>query len=395
MSDPNILLIEYCNFRDFPIGGQLSFAIQMMKAFGNRLALVGITTERDEPVGEWIEKKIDGIKYRFFAIDKKIDIQRKPIIPARLTAFIKVQLYKKKILTIGAESVFIMAPEILIAVKNWGWKSICYRFAGIENPLERPRYRWGKLFAKFFDHSLFKALQKVDVIIASADDRAINRLLERSKGRLSNGKVIKFPTRVDTNLFKPISKTEARKVLGLKDTELIIVWCGRLNRMKGWELALDSFNIFIQSNEAGHLIFVGDGEDRNVIERKIVQYNLSGKVTITGFQPTEKVVYYLNAADLVIVTSYQEGWSIAMLEALACGKALVSTDVSGAYDMIEEGKNGFIVKERNPEKFAEAMALSLKLKNPSEVSLRIAQKFALKNLAQDLESIWTVLKQSK
>lgn len=49
------LLIEGCDFVDYPTGGQLSFARQMMRTFGNRLALVGISTD-DTPVGVWLKK---------------------------------------------------------------------------------------------------------------------------------------------------------------------------------------------------------------------------------------------------------------------------------------------------------------------------------------------------
>ncbi len=72
MTDKKILLIEICNFTDYPIGGYLSFAKQMLTAFGNQLALVGLATD-DMPVGEWVKREIDGVVYDYFAITKAVN----------------------------------------------------------------------------------------------------------------------------------------------------------------------------------------------------------------------------------------------------------------------------------------------------------------------------------
>ncbi len=52
-----ILFIEICNYKDYPLGGHLSFAKHILSAFGNQLALVGCTTD-DTPIGKWTKKKI-------------------------------------------------------------------------------------------------------------------------------------------------------------------------------------------------------------------------------------------------------------------------------------------------------------------------------------------------
>ena len=82
---PDVLLIEPCNFEDFPTGGQLSVAKNMMRAFGSRLALVGISTD-DTPIGRWVKRKFDGVEYDFFAIGRWIPSSRKPFVPARIKA---------------------------------------------------------------------------------------------------------------------------------------------------------------------------------------------------------------------------------------------------------------------------------------------------------------------
>lgn len=77
-----------------------------------------------------------------------------------------------------------------------------------------------------------------------------------------------------------------------------------------------------------------------------------------------------------------------MLEALACGKPIISTNVSGAKEMIINRENGFIVKDRNPNTFAKYIKKTNELKNSQETSLNIVKKYALNNLKKDLDNLW-------
>jgi glycosyltransferase involved in cell wall biosynthesis len=76
-----------------------------------------------------------------------------------------------------------------------------------------------------------------------------------------------------------------------------------------------------------------------------------------------------------------------MLEMLACGKPIVSTDVSGTRAMIRHGVNGFIVG-RDPVRFAAAAADALNLSDARAASLAVARQFSVETLASDLSAIW-------
>ena len=80
-----------------------------------------------------------------------------------------------------------------------------------------------------------------------------------------------------------------------------------------------------------------------------------------------------------------------MLEALACGVPVVTTDVSGARVLVRQGENGFVVPGRDPEAFARAMVAALHLPRAGEVSLEIAADYRLDRLAARLGARWGVL----
>lgn len=387
---PEVLLIDPCNFVDYPVGGQLSFAKQLMKAFGNRLALVGVSTD-GAPVGSWVARTFGGIKHMCYGFCRCRPTAGRPIIPGRMSVFLGLLKHRKAIYSLGVHNVFTQSPEVMMAIGHLGWQSICYCFAGAESPLHRPRYLLGRLVAPLFERIWARALAHADVLLASADRRAIDAFVTKRVRTLRHRTIIPFPTRYDDSIFYPMAKCHVRKHLGIPSDGLVIVCVGRVNRVKGWDLLVRAFCIFSDRHPNARIYFVGDGEDRQALLEEVCRLGKAGSVTVTGFVQPQTVAQYLNAADLVVVGSRHEGWSVAMLEALACGRPIVSTDVSGAGDLIKEGCNGYIVRQRDAAVYANTMERALRMSCASMVSCHIAQQYRLANLAEDLGRIWPPL----
>ncbi|MDW7646344.1 MAG: glycosyltransferase [Desulfuromonadales bacterium] len=349
-----ILLIEICNYADYPIGGYLSFAKQMMTAFGDQLALVGMTTD-DTPVGRWVKKEFNGISYDFFSVRKFEKSSKKPFIPARLKSYFAVKKYKRQILGIGIKNVFIQTPEVLFALNDCDLPNLCARIPGVENPLSISRYWYGKIFSKLFDYYFFRGLKRANVILASADKNAITAFLSRGDNIISSDKVIQFPTRVNTDIFKPVSKDVARTLLGIDSKKKIIATTGRLSSLKGWKFMLECFMKFKIKNPGSLFMFLGDGEDRPIIEEFVKLNNLDYSVFISGRLSHERLALYLSAADLYVMGSYVEGWATSLVEAIACGKPIVCTNFSSSRELVDHGFNGFILENRDIESFVSSI----------------------------------------
>jgi glycosyltransferase involved in cell wall biosynthesis len=140
------------------------------------------------------------------------------------------------------------------------------------------------------------------------------------------------------------------------------------------------------------LFFVGDGEDRDKLQEKIDSSALGDRVVITGYKSHDDVATYLNAADLFVFGSYKEGWPTALIEALACNKPIVTTDVSGAKAIVREGENGFVTDSREPWAFADAMRQAITLEHVENCSRSELSKYSLENMASDMERAWPPLK---
>ncbi|HET8723762.1 MAG TPA: glycosyltransferase [Anaeromyxobacteraceae bacterium] len=389
---PDCLLLEGCDFERFPAGGQLAVARQLMAAFGPRLALVGIATG-DEPVGRWVERTIDGQAYLFFATGRRTPQAARPLVPARLSRLAGLHRHRRAILSLGVRAAFTQAPEDLIAVAGWGLDRLCYCFPGVENPVVRARYPWARSLAAVHDRLLFRALRRADAVLASADEEAILGLVSRSGGALPRSLVRTIPTHYDERVFFPVPRAEARRQVGAADADPLLAVVGRLNHVKGWDLVLQAFARLAAGRPRARLHLVGDGEDRPAVAEAVRRLGLEGRVVITGFLPPSAVSAHVNAADLVVVGSRREGFSVAMLEALACGKPLVTTEVSGARTLVQDGRNGFVVPGRDPDRLARALADALAL-DPGAVareSLRVARGYALGELPGRIRAAWPVL----
>jgi len=368
-----ILFIDFCNYEDYQIGGHLSFARHLTHSFGNQVSLIGITTNKIDPLGKWFKKEIDGIEYEYFAMARYNKKRTKHFIPDRISCLVLLRHFKKRIINMDFQNVFVQRPEALIAIKDFGFINICYRFPGTENPMKTSKYWLGKYVASYFDTLLFSSLKDVKLVLASADENAIGSMILRSKGKITRQTIIKFPTRFNTEIYKPIDKKIARESLEIPASGIIVITVGRLSWLKGWKLMIDSFILFEKKVPGSVFYFIGDGEDFEKINNYLELKNLKEKVFLVGKKSPSEVSLFLNASDLFIMGSYKEGWSTSLIEAVACGVPACITNFSSASEIIQEGVNGYIEKNWDPVEFAnlmqKALALQIKDVNTSQYSI--------------------------
>ncbi|MFC2080676.1 glycosyltransferase [Bacteroidota bacterium] len=384
-----ILLLDFCNFHDYPIGGFLSFARNLMSSFGDQLALVGITTDQGDPVGRWFRKRIEGVEYKYFALARYNKIKTKHIIPDRLACYILVRIYRNKILEINIHNVLIQRHEILIAVKNFNFQNICYRFPGLGSPMDISKYWYGKYLSKLFDRFFFARYKSVKLFLAAGDEKAIENEIKRSKGALKRNDIIKFPTRVNTDIFKPINKLDARNKLDISHDVVVIVTTGRLAWFKGWEFLIDSYQLYIKNTPNSLFYFIGDGEDSMKIQAYVSSLKIDDKVILVGRKDPDEVSLFLNASDLFVMGSYQEGWSTSLMEAVACGIPSCVINFSSASEIIDNGINGYVIDHHDSVEFVNGMYNAMQIKRPVYNEKVLAH--SIYNLKNDLLINWNLL----
>jgi len=380
-------IIECCNFIDFPTGGQLTFAKNLIQCCGPELVLIGLANDKKN-VGTWSKININGVHYEYFPYLYLPKSKNKPFIPLRIRNYLALRKYKKEITKLEFENIIIQSPEVLFAIRNFNFKNICYRFAGIENPLTISRYKFANLFSNIFDKYFFPNLTKVNLLLATADDNAINELILRSKGHIKKQHIFRFPTSVDTNIFKKLDKINSREILAISENDTVIVTTGRLGWFKGWKFMIDAFKIFKNSYPKAKFFFIGNGEDYNKIANYVKELQLLDSVFLIGFQNQMTISNYLNAADLFIMGSFKEGWSTSLIEALVCGTPSCTTNFSSAKDILKDGITGYVLENRNMNEFASLMIKGLAINRSCLPRTIDISKYSSINLMTNLLNIW-------
>lgn len=389
----NVLLVQGEDPWQDPTGGMVAVTKCLLRTFGDRIA-VASPSEESIPEGVWFSRSFEDQHLAFFSLGP-LGLKRgkRPMVPAKVSVYRRVRKYMRQLHGFGVRNLMMDCAEVLFAARRFGWGSVCYQFPGLQNPVAHSRYPWARILGQPYERMLVRSLKQIrpEAIVAAADQPEIDRFL-KGPGRILDPTVVhSFPTRVDTGVFFPEPINTVRDELGLPLDDLTLVVCGRLNWVKGWKLLLEVLQVLTTDSPSVRLVFVGDGEDRPKIVEHAANRGLEKNITITGLLSQQSVRKYLNAADVCVVASHYEGWSVAMLEILACGKPLVSTDVSGSGALIREGHNGFIVRSREPQEFAASVRKAAGLPDVGPISLEIVKRYSIEFLARDLGRVWKPL----
>ncbi|MHB0867884.1 MAG: glycosyltransferase, partial [Chloroflexota bacterium] len=200
------------------------------------------------------------------------------------------------------------------------------------------------------------------------------------------------PGGVDTDLFRPFPSDAARTLLGL-GPERLVLFVGRIQRLKGIDLLLRSFARLTgewPETSKPRLMVVGgrnpaDPGDPEALEMDRLRalarrLEVLDRVTFQGAVPHSELPLYYSAADLVAVPSLYESFGLVALEAMACGAPVVASRVGGLQSTVRDGRSGVLVRRRHPDAFAEAMAAILRdeeLRSSfSEAAVEDAQDFS-------------------
>ncbi len=386
-----ILLIELCNYIDYPLGGHLSFAKQMIKAFGNEIALVGVTTDDETPIGCWTKKIIEGVSYDYFSVKRVYPTTTKSIIPKRIVSYYRIKKYRNKLIKYGCQNIVIQTPEVFFNFHNYTLLNICLILPGLGNPLRISRYYYGKLFAAIYENYFFPAINKANILLAAADNNSIEDFIKRGKNKFDKNKLKQFPTRYDDRFFNPRNKELSKFKLSIKPDKTLVVTSGRLNFFKGWKFLIDTFELFQNKNQSAIFVFLGEGEDKSKIENYIIEKKLSDRIFLKGRVNHEKLSEYLNAADLFVMGSYAEGWSTSLVEAVACATPICTTNFSSARELVFDGINGFVTNDRNERTFSENMRKAILLpKNKLMKKALDIKKLSVTKLKEDLLNSWNI-----
>ena len=175
-------------------------------------------------------------------------------------------------------------------------------------------------------------------------------------------KISIVPCGFSSKEFYPIDKKRARKILGLKEDEKIILQLGRMVPRKGVDNVIRALAEVKKGKASLRLLIVGGEHDTPDpvkcpelarLQRLSIENGVESSVIFTGRKQREVLKFYYAAADIFITTPWYEPFGITPIEAMACGTPVIGANVGGIQYTVEEGKTGFLVPPHDPKALAE------------------------------------------
>lgn len=331
------------------IGGAEAQCLQLSSGFFKRGIKVTVVTKR------WFDnlkkKEIFEPGFKVFRIGKPGSGRFNDYISGFfLTIFLVKNLKAFDVFYINGGLANVFGSTAILLGKILGKKII----AKVETPGELFFSGPKALSPKRFVHPLIKLrlviAKRADFFIAQTPEIK-NQLLEL---KIGEKRIKSITNSVDTDFFSPLKsesgKIALRKKWSLPWQKVIVVFCGRLAKRKG---LIDLLNAWYKEEfKNAVLLIVGSGENQpDSVEsqlKKTIREQEAKTIYLFGSKGKEQVRELLRASDVFVYPSiHPEGTALSVLEAMAVGLPVVTSDVGGLKDVVKDGKDGFLFPAKN------------------------------------------------
>lgn len=338
------------------IGGISSYLLTLGKGLKKRSHNLYIASSGGQLENRVIE---EGMEFIRIPIKTKSEIS-----PKILFSFIKLsQLLKEKDINIihAHTRVTQVLASWLCYFSHIPYVSTCHGFF-------RPHF-WRKVFPLWGE-----------VVIAISD--SVKEHLIKDFGIIPQ-KIRLIYNGIDLERFgiaQQEAKREAKEKLGLRDGPVVGI-ISRLSDVKGHIYLISAMKLIFERVPNAQLLIVGEGKEKKNLIEKVKKLGIE-KNTI--FMPSvENTSSVLSAMDLFVMPSLQEGLGLSIMEAMACGLAVVASEVGGIRNLIRDGFNGSLVKPKDIKKLYEVILELLKDKDKARLYGLNAHKTIANNFSQE------------
>ncbi len=211
------------------------------------------------------------------------------------------------------------------------------------------------------------------VFVSSFDYAESSPILSRYYKKFNN-KFVELPNSVDTSVYAPLNDETPSGFLStgayglrreeFKDARHVILFVGGLDRahyFKGVDVLLEAAKNVIERYPKTTLVFVGDGDMRIGYEKHAQQLGIADHVYFTGSVSREDLPLWYNRATCVVLPSVDstEAFGVVLIEAGACGKPVIATNLPGVRSVVRDGVNGYLVEPHDVGELGEKICAIL------------------------------------
>ncbi|MCK5875639.1 MAG: glycosyltransferase family 4 protein [Alcanivoracaceae bacterium] len=190
---------------------------------------------------------------------------------------------------------------------------------------------------------------------------------------------------IDLQRFAPLDQAIARTTLAIAEVDRVLLYVGNLKESKG-VLDLVEALARLPHDCWQQCVVIGDGEDRVAMEKLVQRSGLVERIKILGRLPHEQIALWMAACDLLLLPSHAEGVPNVVLEAMACGRPVVASELPGICEVTPDYA-GVTAPARQPEAFARAIEQALAQSWDASRIRQHAETFSWQQNVDNLEAL--------
>jgi len=236
------------------------------------------------------------------------------------------------------------------------------------------RYKIISALLKRADHVVTVSRRNVEILV--------NRL------GVDPGKISVIYNGYDEKKFKPIPQSTARRALQLPADKRIVLNVANLVPVKGHIYLIQAFKKVVETVGNALLVIVGGGPLRSKLEKYAKKLGLSNSVVFAGSRPHDEIPLWMNAADLLVLSSISEGCPVVVFEAMGVGLPIVATSVGGVPEVIVSDELGYLCQPRDVECLAQNIVEGFSREWDRERILQYARRYTWSSIAREYVEVF-------
>jgi len=180
-------------------------------------------------------------------------------------------------------------------------------------------------------------------------------------------------------------KTDLKLKTGVKGK--LAIFIGRLVPLKGVDKLIEAWRIVYKNNVGIQLLIIGDGDKREEYEKGCLEKGLSN-VLFVGNIEYDSIYKYLSIADLFIIPTLRDNWSLVVPEAMSCGLPVICSKYNGCWPELVKSENGWVFDPLDPVSFSETLKIAWnsrkRWKEMGRQSLKIIRNYSPDKIAESI-----------
>lgn len=368
MQNPVLTILYQMDPLNVSIGGIQTTIMNFIKYAPEdfKVKVIGITSRESCDIGKWETIQVSKKYIQFLPLFYVKDDNVRGIIPTTLRyslALFRKSFNSEFLKSLNSGFLHFHRIEPSISALGWHGEKTLFIHADIQKQVNGSGKNNTILWRYFPSayYALESLLLKQFSTILSCNSKSLIYLADSYPTDKNKFKLIR--NTVDDEVFFPLSTQEKKNErhllaqnLGLPDQTRFISFVGRLHPQKDPLLLIRSMALLDVPDI--HLLIIGEGELKGNIQSEIESLDLESQVTLLGGMQTKDIAEYLKISELLVLTSVYEGLPMVVLEALACGIPIVTTNAGETPNLLSK-ETGVVTHDRTPKAVTSSLDLVL------------------------------------